>query len=222
MAEIKTVAVNWATSDEHNTIAEALAYALAPALAKALDWTLDGLKVYSTQKAYFYISTYSTGGVSISVSNGVTGSYANSISYGSSLTEGFVYLHYIKTDKTVAVGITNTNSSRTLTCAITRTTDGNILMMGQYNNSTMPFSVFNEDSTSLCVLPFPSFSANNAIAFRLPDPLNGGLCDDVYLLYYSPNTIPNNATTVISIGGKSFAVLCGTPNSIHGSIMVKL
>lgn len=222
MAEIKTVAVNWATSDEHDTIAKALAYALAQALAKALDWTLDDTKVYSTQKAYFYICPYATASVSISVSNGTIGSANSRTDYTSNLTEGFVYLHYIKTDKTVAVGITNTNSSRALTCAITRTTDGNILMMGQYNNSSTPFGVFNEDSTSLCMLPFPSFSANNAIAFRLPDPLNGGLCDDVYLLYYSPNTIPNNATTVISIGGKSFAVLCGVSGSIHGSIMVKL
>lgn len=95
-------------------------------------------------------------------------------------------------------------------------------MFGACGKVSTPICIFSERCTSICPLPFPSFSANNAIAFRLPDPINGGLCDDVFLLYYSPNALQSDATTVISIGGKSFAVLCGTYVRDKGSVMVKL
>lgn len=223
MAEIKTVAVNWTRSDAHNTISDATSYALASALAKALGWTLDGTKIYNTQKAYFFFDQWSNNGASITVSNGTISAYSESVAGGSAdATEGLLYLHYIKTDKTVAVGITNTDSSKRLTCGITQTADDNILMFGSYNSTTTPICIFSEHSTSLCRLPYPSFSANNAIAFRLPDPINGGLCDDVFLLYYSPTSVRSDTTTVISIGGKSFAVLCGAYVTGNGSAMVKL
>lgn len=219
MAEIKTVNVNWATSDEHDTPAEAAQYALASALAKVLDWKLDSARVCNTEKAFFQFTTSGTNTVYVSVGNGTANS--SIISASSSSTKGIIYLHYVKTDKTVAVGITNDTVSRKLSCGITQTTDDNILLFGAYSNANYPYCIFSENNTTACSLPNISFSANKAIAFRLPDPFNGGLCDDAYMLYYSPGLL-GTETNVISIGGKNFATLVSSFSSMHSTIMVKL
>lgn len=220
MAEIKTVDVNWATSVEHSTSAEAAQYAIASTLAKVLGWELDGTKVYNTEKAFFQFEVSGSATVCVNVGNGTVKCTSIPASVSASSTRGFIYLHYVKTDKTVVVGITDNTVSRKLSCGIAQTTDDNILLFGPHSNSTYPYCIFNENSTVSCALPTANFSANKAIAFRLPDPFKGGLCDDMYMLYYSPSTL-SAETNIISISGKNFATLVSSYSG-HGAIMVKL
>ncbi len=221
MAEIKTVNVNWATSDEHSTSAEAAQYALASALAKVLDWKLDGTRVCNTEKAFFQFTISGSAAVYVSVGNGTVDCARTSVSVTTSSARGIIYLYYVKTDKTVVVGISGDGTSVKLSCGITRTADDNILLFGAGSSSMYPYCIFSENSTATCMLPCTSFSANKAIAFRLPDPFKGGLSDDVYMLYYSPSLL-GTETNIISISGKNFATLVGNYGSLRSTIMVKL